>query len=99
MGFTSGLEIIHGLMDRIFMLMEITPAAGYAGAEMTAAMDQKRTKEAKRNGTYSIDRLGEDEAASASYLKGRGLKILYHDAEGKTTEVGTFGVIHPEVLG
>ncbi|KAJ2557451.1 phenylalanine--tRNA ligase subunit beta [Coemansia sp. RSA 1933] len=38
------------------------------------------------------------ESAEPAYLPGRSASVMYTDASGKTAEIGSIGVIHPEVL-
>ena len=76
-GPTAGFEIIHGLVDRVMMLLEVAPREGLGGKL-----------------SYSIEPVEE-----ATFFPGRAAALSMKDSEaGSTVKLGSFGVLHPDVL-
>lgn len=98
-GPTSGFEIIHGLVDRIMTLTEVAPEEEYI---KNSAKGQEEQYRVSRDGWYyTIQELKEGGHSSAgSYFPGRAAEVLLTKpgVEGKIS-IGTFGILHPEVLG
>lgn len=97
-GPTSGFEVIHGLVDRIMTLCEVAPEAEYV------ASSGKKVKlvHCKDGWSYTIRELknnGSDVAGT--YFPGRAAEILLASPKsgGERVVIGTFGILHPEVLG
>ena len=87
-GPTAGFEIIHGLVNRLMLLLEIPPRpfAWESGAVAVFG---------RGNFHYHI----EHDASVASYFPGRGARVVLTHESGRTLTVGTLGVLHPRVLG
>ena len=81
-GPTSGFEIIHGLVDRIMLLLE----TGWAGDGAEAAAASTR---------YAIE-----PTESATFFPGRSADLVLQgdSLPGGRLTLGSFGVLHPEVL-
>ena len=90
-GMTAGNEIIHGLVDRIMQLVSVRPSAEYSpdGAEAAALRDNTEPR-----GEYLIKPSDED----GMYFPGRGANVVFRPKEGAEQTIGTFGIVHPEVL-
>jgi phenylalanyl-tRNA synthetase beta chain len=99
-GPTSGFEVIHGLVDRLMTLCEVSPTEVYVGTSGTA-----HVKVHCREGWhYEIRELGEggtNDDVGGTYFPGRAAEILLSSPRtgGGMIVIGTFGVLHPEVLG
>lgn len=86
-GPTAGFEVVHGLVDRIFALLEI-PARPFAWEAGKAA------DFGKHGLRYAVE--ASDDVPS--FFPGRGARIVLEDAAGTRTVVGSLGVLHPKVL-
>mmetsp|Transcript_7565 Transcript_7565/g.9437 ORF Transcript_7565/g.9437 Transcript_7565/m.9437 type:complete len:654 (+) Transcript_7565:16-1977(+) len=102
-GPTSGFEIIHGLVDRIMTLTEVAPEEEYVKNSGKGAEEEYRVS---RDGWfYTIRELKEGEGGhecAGSYFPGRAAEILLTKPgeDGFVRKsIGTFGILHPEVLG
>ena len=96
-GPTSGFEVIHGLVDRIMTLCEVAPEEEYV-----ASSGNKTNKlvHCKEGWSYTIRELKTGESGSGTYFPGRAAEILLTSPKGgKRVVVGTFGILHPDVLG
>eukprot|EP00948_MAST-09A_sp_MAST-9A-sp1_P003341 g3341.t1 len=91
-GNTSGTEIVHGLVDRVFQLMDIAPATTYAGASDAEKLQKKADAE---KGTYAL----RADASNKSYFPGRCANIVHVRNDGAEVIVGQIGALHPDVLG
>lgn len=86
-GPTDGFEVIHGLVDRVFQLLGIRCLLEHPGLA-------KQPAGAKKEDYYTIV-----PSSDRTYFEGRCADILlYRDAK-EPLKLGTFGVLHPEVLG
>lgn len=101
-GPTSGFEIIHGLVDRIMTLTEVAPEASYIAN--SAKSDEEKFRICRQDWFYTIaplDETDDDKAVAVlagTYFPGRAAKVLV-TAPGKERKcIGTFGILHPEVL-
>jgi phenylalanyl-tRNA synthetase beta chain len=99
-GPTSGFEVIHGLVDRIMTLCEVSPTREYVAASGTAAHAKAHCREGWR---YEIRELAEgaNDEVGGTYFPGRAAEVLLWSPRtgGEMAVIGTFGVLHPEVLG
>jgi len=98
-GPTSGFEIIHGLVDRILTLTEVAPSPEYISnsATKTAKTKDRVTKD---GWFYSIEELKEGGHSDApTYFPGRAAEIWLTKPGEERKSIGTFGILHPEVLG
>lgn len=99
-GPTSGFEIIHGLVDRIMSLCEVAPKEEYVAMSGNAYVKVH----CKDGWYYTIRELKtETSDVGGTYFPGRAAEILLTSPKnGKKEEpvvIGTFGILHPEVLG
>jgi len=100
-GPTSGFEVIHGLVDRIMTLCEVSPTEAYVGTSGAAHVKRVHCREGWH---YEIRELGEggtNDDVGGTYFPGRAAEILLSSPRtgGGMIAIGTFGVLHPEVLG
>lgn len=88
----AGFESIHGLVDRVMMLVQIGPTEAYAGNSMRG---EERMAVLKDKIQYYI--VPSDDPA---FFRGRCADVILVEDGGKSKplKVGTFGVLHPEVL-
>jgi phenylalanyl-tRNA synthetase beta chain len=93
-GPTSGFEVIHGLIDRIMTLTEVAPEPLYIGSSSKSVEESFRV--AKQGWFYTIEALSEDEAPM--YFPGRAARIMLTAPGAEKRSIGTFGILHPEVL-
>ena len=89
---TAGFESIHGLVDRVMLLVQVGPTEAYAGNSMRG---EERMAVLKEGMQYYIKQ-SEDPA----FFPGRcaDVMLVRKGEEGKPVRIGTFGVLHPEVL-
>jgi len=92
-------EVIHGLVDRIMMLCEVSPTCKYVGT--SGSMHVK--VHCREGWYYEIHKLkeGGNDDVGGTYFPGRAAEILLSSPKtgGEMIVMGTFGVLHPEVLG
>ena len=96
-GPKSGFEIIHGLVDRIMTLTEIAPEVEYI--KNSAKEDEEKFRVSREGWTYTIAELDESDPVAGTYFPGRAASVLLTSPGGtKHRQIGTFGILHPEVL-
>ena len=83
MGKSSGFEVVHGLLDRVMLMLK--------SAFMTA--EEGLQGKAQGEAAYWISEVSEDE----TFLKGHAAKVHLRMG-GKEGVVGVFGILHPSVL-
>ncbi len=99
-GPTAGLEFIHGIVDRVFELMQIRPAKSVEAASLT----RSQRKDAGAGGEGAGDgapvrRYIIRESDCATYFPLRSADILLDRGDGSApTKIGEMGVVHPTVL-
>lgn len=85
MGKSSGFEIIHGLLDRVMLMLK------------SAFMVSEEGLQGKTQGgeatAYWISEVNEDK----TFLKGHAAKVHLRMG-GREEVVGVFGILHPSVL-
>jgi phenylalanyl-tRNA synthetase beta chain len=96
-GPTSGFEIIHGLVDRIMTLSEVAPEAEYVAN--SAKTDEEKYRVSKEGWYYTIVELDATDACAGTYFPGRAAAIMLTSPGKEKVQIGTFGILHPEVLG
>mmetsp|Transcript_19300 Transcript_19300/g.24904 ORF Transcript_19300/g.24904 Transcript_19300/m.24904 type:complete len:640 (-) Transcript_19300:40-1959(-) len=98
-GPTSGFEIIHGLVDRIMTLTEVAPDPSYAGPGALRG-DEEKFRVSREGWMYKIVALdSEADDNGKTYFPGRAAAIMLSTPEKpESTQIGTFGILHPEVL-
>lgn len=90
-GKTSGFEVIHGLLDRILLMLQtafLTHEEGLEGKKMDFAIKENPTKP----DGYWIEEIDEP-----TFFAGHAAAI-YLRLGGKEVRVGEFGILHPTVL-
>ena len=95
-GPTSGFEIIHGLVDRIMTLSEVAPEQEYIAN--SAKSDEEKYRVSREGWEYTIAALKEGEVDSETYFPGRAAKVMLASPREASRVIGTFGILHPEVL-
>jgi phenylalanyl-tRNA synthetase beta chain len=96
-GPTSGFEIIHGLVDRIMTLAEVAPEEEYVKSSSRA--DEEKFRVSREGWFYTIAELDEADPVAGTYFPGRAAAVLLTTPDGsKREQIGTFGILHPEVL-
>ncbi|KAL7530611.1 hypothetical protein ACHAWF_003452 [Thalassiosira exigua] len=98
-GPTSGFEVVHGLVDRILTLCEVAPTEEYVSSSGGAAKNRVYCREGWSYAVRELDCKTSDEGGT--YFPGRAAEIVVTSPRtGKDpVRIGTFGVLHPEVLG
>lgn len=90
-GKTSGFEIVHGLLDRILLMLKtafLTHEEGLEGKKL----DYEVPKDASKADGYWIEEINEP-----TFFPGHAAAI-YVRLNGKAARVGEFGILHPTVL-
>jgi len=97
-GPTSGFEIIHGLVDRIMVLCEVTPEEDYI--KISARKQESRYTIGKEGWRYTISELKEGCHHNCGiFFPQRSAEVLLTSPnEVDKISIGTFGVVHPEIL-
>ena len=99
-GPTAGLEIIHGVVDRLFELLKIRPESVTEKQSMTRGEIKNSNNETKENKVSDpIQRYILEECQSDTYFPQRSANVLIDNGDGsKPIKIGEMGVLHPEVL-
>lgn len=95
-GPTSGFEIIHGLVDRIMTLSEVAPEPAYIANSANSKEEKYRVS--REGWFYTIAALEESDPDAGTYFPGRAATVLLTTPDKKQTRIGSFGILHPEVL-
>lgn len=96
-GPTSGFEIIHGLVDRVMTLCEVAPEKAYI--ENSAKGPEEQYRIVREGWFYTIAELPQGDSLAGTYFPGRAAAILLTSPDGgEKVQIGTFGIVHPEVL-
>ena len=96
-GKTSGFEEVHGLLDRVMLMLRmafLTRAEGLAAVAAEKRLEKDfvvRQDHTQRDG-YWLEPIDE-----ATFFTGRSAAV-YLRLGGKTVRVGEFGILHPSVL-
>lgn len=91
--FSSGFEVIHGLVDRIMNCAQIKPDATYASNSLTADEIADRRRVGREGLSYTVVAHEED-----TFFPGMAGKLVLIKDDGSRTTVGVLGVVHPDVL-
>jgi phenylalanyl-tRNA synthetase beta chain len=90
-GKTSGFEVVHGLLDRVLLMLKtafITHEEGLKGKDQDYEIKEDPTKPAG----YWIEEIDEP-----TFFPGHAAAI-YLRLNGKQERIGEFGILHPTVL-
>ncbi|GMH97782.1 hypothetical protein TrST_g12655 [Triparma strigata] len=90
-GPTAGFEIIHGLVDRVMCLSEVAPDEAYIKNSIKG--DEEKYRVTREGLVYTIA-----EGSDPMFFQGRAADILMKRDGGEFKKIGSFGVVHPEVL-
>ncbi|KAF2219794.1 phenylalanine--tRNA ligase subunit beta [Elsinoe ampelina] len=85
-GKSSGFEMVHGLLDRIMLMLKTTFVSDLQ------EMEERRKKEGQALAGYWLE-----EFEDATFLPGHAASIFIKVGE-KPIKVGAFGILHPTVL-
>jgi phenylalanyl-tRNA synthetase beta chain len=98
-GPTSGFEIIHGLVDRIMTLTEVAPEDEYI--KNSSKGQEEKYRISKEGWYYTIRELEVEcnHPHAGTYFPGRAAEVLLTKPGCERVSIGTFGILHPEVLG
>jgi phenylalanyl-tRNA synthetase beta chain len=90
-GKTSGFEVVHGLLDRVLLMLKtafLTHEEGLAGK----TLDYDVREDPSKPDGYWIEEIDE-----ATFFAGHAAAI-YLRLNGKQVRIGEFGILHPTVL-
>lgn len=90
-GKTSGFEMVHGLLDRVLLMLKQNFVSVVADAE-TKSLDYTVTQNPTKPDGYWIEEIDE-----ATFFAGHAAAI-YLRVGGKEARIGEFGILHPTVL-
>ncbi|TAQ87850.1 hypothetical protein B7494_g3818 [Chlorociboria aeruginascens] len=90
-GKTSGFEVIHGLLDRVLLMMKTAFLAHEEGLESKNLDYEVKENPSKPDG-YWIEEIDEP-----TFFAGHAAAI-YLRLNGKQVRIGEFGILHPTVL-
>jgi len=90
-GKTSGFEIVHGLLDRVLLMLKTAFVAHEEGLEGKKPDFDVREDPTKPDG-YWIEEIDEP-----TFFAGHAAAI-YLRLSGKRVRIGEFGILHPNVL-
>ena len=90
-GKTSGFEVVHGLLDRVLVMLKTAFLTHEEGLEGKSADYEVRQDPAKPDG-YWIEEIDEP-----TFFAGHAAGI-YLRLNGKAVRIGEFGILHPTVL-
>lgn len=90
-GKTSGFEVVHGLLDRVLLMLRTAFVTREEGLE-GKSIDFKVTENPAKPDGYWIEEIDEP-----TFFQGHGAAI-YVRLDGKEQRIGEFGILHPTVL-
>lgn len=85
---TSGFEVIHGVLDRVMLMLDVKPKLTKA-----TALSNGTPTNALNSPSYSIR-----PSSSPTYFAGRQSEIVLHGKGEEPVVIGAFGILHPSVL-
>lgn len=98
-GPTAGLEIIHGVVDRLFELLNVRPESVTEKQSMTRGELKESKEKTEQESTEPIQRYVLQESESPTYFPQRSADILIDQGDGSDLiKIGEMGVLHPDVL-
>ena len=90
-GKTSGFEVVHGLLDRVLLMLRtafLTHEEGLSGK----SVDYQVKEDPSKPDGYWIEEINE-----GTFFEGHAAAIFLR-LGGKTARIGEFGILHPTVL-
>ena len=99
-GPTAGLEIIHGVVDRLFELLKIRPEVETEQQSMTRGeIKESKDNTASHDSGEPIQRYVLKEMENDTYFPQRSANIFIDKGDGsELIKIGEMGVLHPDVL-
>ncbi|ETS76003.1 Phenylalanine--tRNA ligase beta subunit [Pestalotiopsis fici W106-1] len=91
-GKTSGFEEVHGLLDRVMLMLRQGFLTREEGLKSSKSLDFQVTEDHTQRDGYWLEPIDED-----TFFKGRAAAI-YLRLGGKALRIGEFGILHPSVL-
>lgn len=90
-GKSSGFEVVHGLLDRILLMLRAAFKTHGEGLE-GKSVDYKVVEEPSQSDGYWIEEIDEP-----TFFHGHAAAI-YLRLDGKVQKIGQFGILHPTVI-
>ncbi|KAI0177571.1 phenylalanyl-tRNA synthetase [Pestalotiopsis sp. NC0098] len=91
-GKTSGFEEVHGLLDRVMLMLRQGFLTREEGLKSGKSLDFEVVEDHTQRNGYWLEPIDED-----TFFKGRAAAI-YLRLGGKAQRIGEFGILHPSVL-
>ncbi|KAK6207188.1 phenylalanine--tRNA ligase subunit beta [Pestalotiopsis sp. IQ-011] len=91
-GKTSGFEEVHGLLDRVMLMLRQGFLTREEGLKSGKSLDFEVAEDHTQSNGYWLEPIDED-----TFFKGRAAAI-YLRLGGKALRIGEFGILHPSVL-
>ncbi|RYP48818.1 hypothetical protein DL768_005326 [Monosporascus sp. mg162] len=96
-GKTSGFEQVHGLLDRVMLMLRMAFLTREEGIAAVAAEKQLEKDFVVRQDHTARDGYWLEPVDEATFLAGRAAAV-YLRLGGKAVRIGEFGILHPTVL-
>ena len=90
-GKTSGFEVVHGLLDRLMLVLRSTFLTHADGLELNS-------DEAHANRVKGMHYWIEEEAESKTFFEGHAARVHLRVPGLEDRVIGVFGILHPTVL-
>jgi phenylalanyl-tRNA synthetase beta chain len=91
-GKSSGFEIVHGLLDRVLLMLKTAFLTNEEGLEARKGLDYEVREDHTKVDGYWIEEIDEE-----TFFQGHAAAI-YLRVGGKAVRIGEFGILHPTVL-
>ncbi|KAH8195463.1 hypothetical protein TruAng_010362 [Truncatella angustata] len=91
-GKSSGFEEVHGLLDRVMLMLRQGFLTSEEGLKSSKSLDFKVSEDHTARDGYWLEEIKED-----TFFEGR-VAAIYLRLNGKATRIGEFGILHPTVL-
>ncbi|ORY63548.1 phenylalanyl-tRNA synthetase [Pseudomassariella vexata] len=94
-GRSSGFEEVHGLLDRVMLMLRQAFLTREEGIKSGGSIDFKVVENHQKRDGYWLEPIDTDK--EQTFFPGRAAAI-YLSIGGKAARIGEFGILHPEVL-
>ena len=91
-GKTSGFEIVHGLLDRVLLMLKTAFLTHEEGLQAKEGLKYEVRQDHTKADGYWIEEINEE-----TFFQGHAAAI-YMRVGGKAVRIGEFGILHPTVL-
>lgn len=91
-GKSSGFEVVHGLLDRVLLMLRTAFLTHEEGLTAGGSVDYQVNQNPTKPDGYWIEELNED-----TFFAGHAAAV-YLRLGGKERRIGEFGILHPSVL-